>query len=69
MPLHMAKIGEVNIIKKISGKEEIKQHLSNLGFVVGGEITVMNELAGNLIVDVKGSRVGISKEMAAKILV
>lgn len=69
MPLHMAKIGEVNIIKKISGKEEIKQHLSNLGFVVGGEITVINELAGNLIVDVKGSRVGISKEMAAKILV
>lgn len=69
MPLHMAKIGEINIIKRISGKDEIKQHLSNLGFVVGGEVIVVNELSGNLIVDVKGSRVGISKEMAAKILV
>ncbi len=69
MPLRYATIGEENIIKKVGGKPEIKQHLENLGFVVGGAVTVVNEMGGNVIVNVKDSRVAISKEMAQKIMV
>ena len=69
MPLGYATIGEENIIKKVGGKPEIKQHLENLGFVVGGVVTVVNEMGGNVIVNVKDSRVAISKEMAQKIMV
>ena len=69
MPLIMAKPGEVNIIKNVGGKEETKQFLNNLGFVVGAEIIVISELNGNLIVNIKGTRVAISKEMAAKITI
>ncbi len=69
MPLIMAKPGVVNIIKNISGKEETKQFLNSLGFVVGGEIIVINELNGNLIVNIKGTRIAISKDMAAKITI
>lgn len=69
MPLTFANVGEENIIKKISGKAEIKQHLENLGFVAGGSVTVISTIAGNLIVNVKESRVAISKEMASKIMV
>lgn len=69
MPLTFANIGEDNIIKKIGGKTETKQHLETLGFVVGGNVTIISAIAGNLIVNVKESRVAISKEMASKIMV
>ncbi len=69
MPLSLAQVGEVNIIKRIGGSPEVKRHLENLGFVVGGEVTVVNTLGGNVIVNVKEARVAISKEMALKIMV
>jgi len=69
MPLAIAKAGEPCIIKKIGGKEETRLFLERLGFVVGGEVTVISEVGGNLIVNVKESRVAIGKEMANKILV
>ena len=69
MPLVLATIGEENIIGKIGGKPEIKKHLENLGFVVGGNVTIVNAIGGNLIVNVKEARVAISKEMAQKIMV
>ena len=69
MPLTLANIGEENTIKKVGGKPEVKQHLENLGFVVGGSVTIVNTLCGNVIVNVKESRVAISKEMAQKIMV
>ncbi len=69
MPLNLADPGVEFIIKKIGGSPEVKQHLENLGFVVGGNATVVSSIGGNLIVNVKESRVAISKEMAAKIYV
>lgn len=69
MPLALANIGEENIIKKIGGKPEVKQHLENLGFVVGGTVKIVNTLGGNVIVNVKESRIAISREMAQKIMV
>ena len=69
MPLLMAKLGEVYTITRVSGTEEMRLHLNNLGFVVDGQISVVSELNGNLIVNVKGSRIGISREMAAKIMI
>lgn len=69
MPLMLAGIGEENTIKKIGGIPEIKKHLEDLGFVVGGSVTVVNALGGNVIVNVKESRVAISEEMARRIMV
>ncbi len=69
MPLTLAVVGEENIIKKIGGKQQVKAHLENLGFVVGGAVTVINTIGGNVIVNVKESRIAISKEMAQKILI
>ena len=69
MPLTLAKIGEENIIKKIGGKQEVKTHLENPGFVVGGVVTVVNAMGGNVIVSVKDSRIAVSREMAQKIMV
>ncbi len=69
MPLTMAKTGEIHAIKKIGGKEETRRLLENLGFVVGGNVTVVTTLAGNVIVEVKDARVAISSEMANKILI
>lgn len=69
MPLTYAKPGEENIIRRIGGKPEVKKHLENLGFVVGGTVTIVSAIGGNLIVNVKESRVAISSEMAQKILV
>lgn len=69
MPLTMAQAGEENRIKKIGGKAETKQFLENLGFVVGGAVTVITEIGGNVIVNVKESRVAVSREMANKIMV
>ena len=69
MPLMLAQVGEENIIKKIGGSPEVKQHLETLGFVVGGTVKVVNALGGNVIVNVKESRVAISEEMAKKIMI
>lgn len=69
MPLTMATAGEPNVIKKIGGKEETKRFLENLGFVTGGLVTVVSEIGGNMIVNVKDSRVAIGKDMANKIMV
>ena len=69
MPLMLAGIGEENTIKKIGGSPEIKKHLEDLGFVVGGSVTVVNALGGNVIVNVKESRVAISEAMARRIMV
>ncbi len=69
MPLTFAAVGEENLIRKISGKPEVKKHLENLGFVVGGTVTVVSTIGGNLIVNVKESRVAVSKEMAARIMI
>lgn len=69
MPLALANTGEENIIKKIGGSPEVKKHLENLGFIVGGSVTIVTSLAGNVIVNVKQSRVAISEEMARKIMV
>ena len=69
MPLTLAAPGEANIILKVDGKPEIRQHLENLGFVAGGSVTVVAEMGGNVIVNVKETRVAISREMAQKIMV
>ena len=69
MPLTFANIGEENMIKKIGGKPEVREHLENLGFVAGGNITVISTMGGNLIVNVKDSRIAISREMASKIMI
>lgn len=69
MPLALAPIGEENIIRKIGGKQEVKAHLETLGFVVGGKVTIVSAMGGNIIVNVKESRVAISREMAQKIMV
>ena len=69
MPLTFATVGETNIIQKIGGLPEVKKHLENLGFVVGGDVTVVASMGGNLIVNVKEARIAISKEMAQKIIV
>ena len=69
MPLARAAVGEENTVKRIGGNQEVKQHLENLGFVVGGSVTVITSLGGNVIVNVKESRVAISEEMARKIMV
>ena len=69
MPLSIVKPGETNTIKKVGGKEETRKFLENLGFVTGGEVTVVSEIEGNLIVNVKDSRVAIGKDMANRIMV
>ena len=69
MPLTMARQGEINSIKKIGGREDTRKFLANLGFVVGSKITVISEFSGNLIVNIKDSRVAINKEMAVKIMI
>ena len=69
MPLYMATRGEENIIRRVGGLPEVKKHLEDLGFVVGGTVTVVNSLQGNVIVNIKGSRVAISEEMAGKIYI
>lgn len=69
MPLTFANVGEENLIRKIGGNPEMKKHLENLGFVVGSTVTIINSIGGNVIVNIKDSRVAISKEMANKIMV
>ena len=69
MPLTMMRAGEPSVIKKVGGKEDTKRFLEKLGFVVGGIVTVISETGGNMIVNVKDSRVAIGKDMANKIMV
>ncbi|WP_295747891.1 FeoA family protein [uncultured Oscillibacter sp.] len=69
MPLTMAKPGETVTIRRISGKDEVRQHLAELGFVVDGDVTVVSEIAGNLIVQVKDSRIALDRTMANRIMV
>jgi ferrous iron transport protein A len=69
MPLSLAKTGENRVVKKLNGPEDLKNRLLAMGFTVGSEVKVVTELAGNLIVLVKESRLAISREMANRILV
>ena len=69
MPLVLAELGEENTIRRIGGTPEVKKHLADLGFVVGGSVSIISALGGNVIVNVKDTRVAISKEMAVKIMV
>ena len=69
MPLTLAVVGEENIIKRIGGRKEVKTHLENLGFVAGGAVTVISKIGGNVIVNVKSTRIAISQEMAQKIMI
>ena len=69
MPLALADVGEEMTIMRVGGSPEVKQHLENMGFVVGGNVTVITQNNGNVIVNVKETRVAISEEMARKIMV
>ena len=69
MPLNLAEIGQPQIIKKLGGSPEVKKHLEDLGFNVGGEVSIVSTLAGNLIVKVRESRVAVSNELARRIMV
>lgn len=69
MPLTMARPGESNLIKKVGGKPETRQFLENLGFVAGSRVSVISRTGGNVIVEVKGARVAVNSDMAAKIMV
>ncbi len=69
MPLNLATIGEENIIRKIGGSPEVRKHLEDLGFVVGGSATVVSSLGGNVIVRVKESRVAINDDLARRIMI
>ncbi len=69
MPLVFANVGEESIIRKVGGSPEVRAHLEDLGFVTGGNVTVISTAGGNLIVNIKDSRVAISREMASKIMV
>ena len=69
MPLTLVDVDEDNIIKKIGGKPEVKKHLENLGFVPGSSVSIITKNNGNLIVNIKDSRVAISEELAKKIMI
>ena len=69
MPLTMAEPGETVVIRKITGKDEVRQHLAELGFVVDTAVTVVSKIAGNLILQVKDSRVALDKTMANRIMI
>ncbi len=69
MPLTMANTGEEIIIRKVGGNPDTRKFLENLGFVAGSAVTVISEIGGNVIVNVKDSRVAVSKEMACKIMI
>ena len=69
IPLAMASVGDVNTIKKITGRDDVRQHLAELGFVVGEEVCVVSELGGNLILSVKDSRIALDRSMAMRVMV
>ena len=69
MPLTMAASGEINTVKRIQGREETKRFLASLGFVEGGQVQVISEISGNLIVNIKDTRIALSKSMANRIMI
>lgn len=69
MPLTMARVGEAVTIRKISGRDEVRQHLAELGFVAGAAVTVVHEIAGNLVLQVKDRRVALDRGLANRILI
>ena len=69
MPLTMAKPGETVTIRKVTGRDEVRQHLAELGFVAGGTVTVVSELAGNLILQVKDSRIALDHTLANRVMI
>ena len=69
MPLSMANPGESNTVLKITGKDEVRQHLAELGFVVGEQVMVVSSIAGNMILQVKDCRIALGSEMANRILI
>ena len=69
MPLSMARPGETVTIRKITGKDDVRQHLAEMGFVVDSDVTVISEVAGNLILQVKDSRIALDKSMANRIMI
>ena len=69
IPLGMASVGDTNIIRKITGRDEVRQHLAELGFVVGEAVTVVNALGGSMILSVKDSRIALDRAMAMRIMV
>ena len=69
MPLSMASIGDVNVIQKISGKDEVRQHLAELGFVVGERVQVINKLGDNMILSIMDSRIALDKSMLSRIMI
>lgn len=69
MSLTMARPGESFAIRRITGKDEVRQHLAELGFVMDSEVTVVSEVAGNLILQVKDSRIALDHTMASRIMV
>ena len=69
MPLTMAKTGDTVTIRKITGRDEVRQHLAELGFVVDSDVTVVSEIAGNLILQVKDSRIALDKTVANRIMI
>ena len=69
IPLTFADVGKDQIIKKVGGSPEVKKHLEDLGFVAGGNVTIVSQMGGNLIIKVKESRIALSREMAQKIMV
>jgi ferrous iron transport protein A len=69
MPLNVAEPGEENIVRKIGGSPEVKKHLEDLGFVVGGSVTLVSVLNGNVIVNVKNTRIALDADMARRIMI
>ena len=69
MPLTMAAIGEANMIRRVGGNDETKRFLENLGFVAGAEVTVLSAIGGNVVVNIKDSRVAINADMARHIMI
>ena len=69
VPLIFASIDEENVIQRITGNQEVKQHLQDLGFVVGEKVKIINSINGNLIVSVKNVRIAVSKELAKKVMI
>ena len=69
MPLTLAKAGESCVIQKITGRDEVRQHLAELGFVVGEEVTVVSQMGGNMILSIKDSRIALDRTMAMRIMV
>lgn len=69
MPLTMAKAGERNLIKRVTGKDEVRRFLASLGFVEGESVTVVSEIAGNMILNIKDTRIALDKSMANRIMI